>query len=358
MHLTVSLSLPSISNALASLHSRSNLVAVLVDLFSVDALEFGKKLNISSHVLFASSCINLSILLYLPTLDEILSSKKGDLSQPVKLPGLHNAEAIAMSTAEELETEVLKTVPEINPNLPVFPVGPIIQAGSTTRASGPGSECLEWLDRQPKNSVLYVCFGSGATLSFQQTTELALGLEMSGHRFLWVVRPPSGSSISTYLSAQKDESDPLKFLPDGFVGRTKDRGFLVQSWCPQIDVMRHESTGGFLTHCGWSSTAESLVYGKPTIVWPLFADQPVNAAMLTDSLKVAIRPEADERDGIVRRGEVCRVVKCLLESEEGKGMYKRVQVIKDVVTTALGEKGSSTKNIESLVVKWMKNSRA
>ncbi|KAF7844954.1 hydroquinone glucosyltransferase-like [Senna tora] len=381
MHLTVSLSLPSFSNALTDLRSRFDLVALLVDLFSVDALEFAKKLEISSFVFFASSAANLSFLLYLPALDEILSADDGgDLSKPVKLPGssiaipakhlpdmvhdrstpyyktmlhlckgLHKADTILVNTFSELEPEAMKTFAEINPNLPVYSVGPVIQSGSTTRENGPGSECLDWLDKQPRNSVLYVCFGSGGSLSYEQTAELAWGLEMSGERFMWVVRPPSGSSISTYLSADKDRSnDPLKFLPDGFVDRVKDRGFLVQSWCPQIDVLKHEATGGFLTHCGWSSTVESLIYGKPTIAWPLFADQPVNAMMLTDVLKVAVTPKGDE-DGIVKREEVSRCVKCVLESEEGKEMYKRVQMIKDAANTALGEKGSSRKNLENVV---------
>ena len=42
--------------------------------------------------------------------------------------------------------------------------------------------------------VEYVSFGSGGTLSEEQLNELALGLELSGEKFLWVVRAPSESS--------------------------------------------------------------------------------------------------------------------------------------------------------------------
>lgn len=60
----------------------------------------------------------------------------------------------------------------------VYPVGPIVQSGSDEAS---GSTCVEWLDRR---SMVYVSFGTGSALSVEQTAELAIGLETSGHRFL------------------------------------------------------------------------------------------------------------------------------------------------------------------------------
>lgn len=51
---------------------------------------------------------------------------------------------------------------------------------------------LEWLDKQPQASVLYVAFGTIADLSTSQFIELGLGLEASDQRFIWVVRQPPG----------------------------------------------------------------------------------------------------------------------------------------------------------------------
>ena len=45
------------------------------------------------------------------------------------------------------------------------------------------STCLSWLDQQPMGSVIYVAFGSTATLSQQQFDEIALGLELIGQPF-------------------------------------------------------------------------------------------------------------------------------------------------------------------------------
>jgi hydroquinone glucosyltransferase len=58
-----------------------------------------------------------------------------------------------------------------------------------------------------------VSFGSGGTLSQNQLNELALGLELSGQKFLWVLRAPSPSA-SVYVghkSSANDDEDILKF---------------------------------------------------------------------------------------------------------------------------------------------------
>jgi hydroquinone glucosyltransferase len=121
-----------------------------------------------------------------------------------------------------------------------------------------GLKCLTWLDKQQPCSVLYVSFGSGGTLSQEQILELALGLELSNHKFLWALRAPSSSAYSAYLSAGNDV-DPLQFLPSGFLERTKEKGMVVPSWAPQIQILNHSSVGGFLSHCGWNSTLELRV---------------------------------------------------------------------------------------------------
>lgn len=77
---------------------------------------------------------------------------------------------------------------------------------------------------------------------------------------------------------------------------------MVPSWAPQAQVLAHDSTGGFVTHCGWKSTLESIVHCLPLIAWTLYAEQKMTAVMLTDDLKVAFRPQANE-NGLVGRGD-------------------------------------------------------
>ncbi|KAL7239045.1 hypothetical protein ACSBR2_005025 [Camellia fascicularis] len=71
----------------------------------------------------------------------------------------------------------------------------------------------------------------GGTLSYDQLTELAIGLEMSEQRFLWVARSPAKSASAAYFAAQS-QSNPLALLPEGFLDRTKGHGLVVPSWAP------------------------------------------------------------------------------------------------------------------------------
>jgi hydroquinone glucosyltransferase len=205
------------------------------------------------------------------------------------------------------------------------------------------------LDKQEPCSVLYVSFGSGGTLSREQIVELALGLELSNHKFLWVVRAPNSSADDAYLSAQ-DDVDPSQFLPSGFLERTKEQGMVIPSWAPQIQILSHRSVGGFLSHCGWNSILESVMHGVTIITWPLFAEQRMNAVFLSKGLKVGLRPRVHE-NGIVERVEVSKVIKCLMEGEEGRNLRKRINELKEVANSALQENGSSTKTISQLALK-------
>ncbi|RYR74783.1 hypothetical protein Ahy_A02g009499 isoform A [Arachis hypogaea] len=82
----------------------------------------------------------------------------------------------------------------------------------------------------PSKSVLYICFASGETLSQEQVNEIVFGLELSGHKFLWIVRVPNNIPSSGYVIGQKE--DPIQYLPPGFVERTKEQGLVVPSWAP------------------------------------------------------------------------------------------------------------------------------
>ncbi|XP_028787263.1 hydroquinone glucosyltransferase-like [Neltuma alba] len=382
---TVTLSLPSLRHALSSFYSATHhLVAMVVDYFSMEAIDIAKELKVKSYLLFPCSTTLLCFCLHFPELDEdheMVPTGFRDLSQPLKLPGcisfqgrdlmdpvqerssgayktiLHACkkycllDGILVNSFVDLEQGVVTALQESNQNHPlVYHVGPIIQT-RMTNINESNSECLTWLGHQPRNSVLYISFGSGGTLSKDQLDELAWGLEMSGHKFLWVLRAPSGVANSGYLSAQRD--DPLSYLPKGFLEKTNGQGFVVPSWAPQIEVLKHESTGGFLTHCGWNSTLEAMVYGKPMIVWPLFAEQRMNAVMLTEQFKVAVRPKGDEnKNGIVMREEAARVVKIVMEDDEGRELRRRIQVFKDSAAKALSEDGSCARTMSTLAQEW------
>ncbi|KAK2650105.1 hypothetical protein Ddye_017594 [Dipteronia dyeriana] len=262
------------------------------------------------------------------------------------------ADGLLINTFVDLEPEAIKSLQggyDHQPGFPpIYPIGPLVQDGSSGGANG--SECIKWLDDQARDSVLYVSFGSGGTLSQAQLIELALGLELSEQKFIWVLKSPDDKSARASFFSAQSNTDPFGFLPLGFLERTKERGLMVPSWAPQIEILSHGSSGGFLTHCGWNSTLESIVNGVPLIAWPLFAEQRTNALVLTDDLKVALRPKDDE-NGVVGREEIVKVVKGLMVGEEGDVIRDRMKLLKESAAKALSEDGTSTKAISELVVR-------
>jgi len=257
-----------------------------------------------------------------------------------------------VNTFEELENEAISALREgkINPTgadrMPRFyPVGPLISSSPVEIYK---ADCLTWLDKQVPSSVLFVSFGSGAVLSTAQITELALGLEASGHPFLWVLRSRSGTFVSIH------EEDVSHLLPQDFENRIKDRGIVVSAWAPQIPILSHPSTRGFLSHCGWNSTLESISHGVPMIAWPIFAEQKMNRLLLVNELKVAIEAKM-ESDGFVRRESVERAVRELMEESDGSmAVRERARELKEKAMTALAERGSSYKAMADAVSEWRK----
>lgn len=263
---------------------------------------------------------------------------------------LHQADGIIINSFLELESETFKAISQNGsygtskpPN--VYPIGPIIQIKPNIQNQA--CECLLWLDNQPPNSVIYISFGSGGTHSQDQINELALGLELSKYKFIWVnVRQPNNKASASYLS--NEEVDPLHFLPLGFLERTKGQGFVMCGWAPQVEVLKHDAIGAFLTHCGWNSILESIVHGVSMIAWPLFAEQRSNAELVTNGLKIAMRPKYDSK-GIVVKEEVVNVIKGVMESEE---IGRRIKELQKLANCAMMEDGSSMKTLSMLALKW------
>ena len=48
-------------------------------------------------------------------------------------------------------------------------------------------------------------------------------------------------------------------------------------WAPQMQILKHPATGGFLSHCGWNSILETVCAGVPILAWPSAAEQHLNA---------------------------------------------------------------------------------
>ncbi|TKY45711.1 7-deoxyloganetin glucosyltransferase [Spatholobus suberectus] len=221
------------------------------------------------------------------------------------------ASAIILPTFDALEHDVLNALSTMFPKL--YTIGPLELLLDQTSESifdsikcnlwKEESECLKWLDSEEPNSVLYVNFGSVIVMRHHQLVELAWGLSNSKKKFLWVIRPDLVEGEAS-------------ILPPEIVAETKGRGLLV-GWCPQDQVLKHPAVAGFLTHCGWNSTLESITNGM----------------------------DSDN----VTRDEVEKLVKELLEGEKGKEMKKKAIEWKKMAEEATNTNGSSFLNLEKLV---------
>ncbi|KAI3978775.1 hypothetical protein MKX01_015950, partial [Papaver californicum] len=108
----------------------------------------------------------------------------------------------------------------------VYPVGPLVKPPLEKLKD----EYITWLNQQPKDSVLYVSFSSGESLSVEQTAELAWGLELSRKRFIWVVRKLIEADVSSiFFSVENEENNPDEYLPHEFQRRINDVGLVIPS---------------------------------------------------------------------------------------------------------------------------------
>lgn len=275
---------------------------------------------------------------------------------------LPNSKGFIVNTFEALESQAIKAITDGTCVLdggtpPIYHIGPLI-TDSKVRAIGYedlSTECSTWLDAQPSQSVVFLCFGSKGVLSEVQLKELAMGLERSSHRFLWVVRNPKNLEMIPDLEV---------LLPKGFLERTKDRGLVVKSWAPQSAILSHESVGGFVTHCGWNSVVEAVSYGVPMVAWPLYAEQKMNSVVLVEEMRLAIALEkvaesssslssssSSTKEEMVSAEELKKKVRELM-GQEGQGLRERSLAMKSMAMAAWSMDGSSLSSLSKMVASW------
>jgi len=213
-----------------------------------------------------------------------------------------------------------------------LPIGPLMESDTNKNSFWEeDTTCLDWLDQQPPQSVVYVSFGSIAKLEPNQFKELALGLDLLKRPFLWVVRP-------------SNDNDNNHAYPDEFHG---SKGKIV-NWAPQRKILNHPAIVCFISHCGWNSTIEGVCSGIPFLCWPFFSDQFVNRSYICDVWKVGLKLDNDE-NGLILKGEIRKKLDQLLQNEDIKA---RSLKLKESVDNSV-EGGLSSKNLEQFI-NWAK----
>ncbi|CAL9092245.1 unnamed protein product, partial [Musa acuminata var. zebrina] len=244
---------------------------------------------------------------------------------------------VLVNTFDELESDALVATGKMK----LIPIGPTVPSAlleGTEVARGTGStgvdlfkldekQYMEWLDSKPEKSVVYVSFGSLAVIKKRQAEEIVRGLKESGRPYLWVLKKENRRELE---------------------GEVEEEGGMVVEWCSQVRVLSHPAVGCFVTHCGWNSTVESIVCGVPTVAAPQWSDQSTNAR-LVELWGTGLRGELDG-EGVLEGKELSRCVETVMGGgETGKEIRRRAEMWKEKAREAVGEGGSSDRNLRAFV---------
>ncbi|XP_074380938.1 nuatigenin 3-beta-glucosyltransferase-like [Apium graveolens] len=350
---------------------------IFSDMFYPWTADLADELNIPRLMFYPSSflyhCVTHSLSVYaphdnvesetdtflVPNLPDKIEMKRCQLQEHVKVKTRFGELIKAIKESEqksyglvhhtfyELEPAYADHYGEIK-NCKFWHIGPIFQffkkAETFSTSSSEQHYSLSWLDTQNPGSVLYICFGSMVRFSDAQLTEIALALEASKIQFIWVVR--------------KSVDNQEKWLPSGFEQRIlkNNKGLIVREWVPQVKILDHPSTGGFLTHCGWNSVLEAVVAGVPLVTWPLFAEHFYNEK-LVELLRVGVRVGADVWNSgfeitspLVRRELIQNALAKLMDgSDESSMIRRRAEEIGVLARSAVLDGGSSSNQLSGLI---------
>lgn len=368
---------PLVRDAVAQRRSSDSvrLAGLVIDMFCTPMIDVADEFGLPSYLFFTSSFAFLGFLLRLRSLHDDESVDVSELkgsdaeldvpsfvnSVPVRvLPSVlqdkesggidvtlfhvrrfREVKGFLVNSFMQLESHAINSfrMSASAPLPPVHPVGPILGTQIESGGAQQNDDVLiNWLDDQPPLSVVFLCFGTRGSFDVDQVREIALALERGGHRFIWSLRkpPPKGKIDfpSDYINF--DEVLPKRFLDETFkIGK-------VIGWAPQRVILAHPAIGGFVSHCGWNSILESIWYGVPIAVWPIYAEQQLNAFQIVRDLGLAAEIKLDYHDtdrNLVSAQEIERGIKCVMDGNSE--LREKVKDMKEKSREAVMDGGSS-----------------
>ncbi|CAF0864046.1 unnamed protein product [Adineta steineri] len=172
----------------------------------------------------------------------------------------HQANGFICNSLKEFDEKYIEQFYRSSGNLaPIRFIGPLI-FNSQQSIENNSKDIIDWLDKQPISSVIYISFGSVARLP--STTIDIVARALSHHSFIW--------SLKTKTS-----------LPSSLNNLDSNRQLILE-WTPQRAILSHPSVAFFFSNGGWNSLLESMLNGKPILVWPFFGDQFDNALQVIE----------------------------------------------------------------------------
>ncbi|CAG5129675.1 unnamed protein product [Candidula unifasciata] len=137
---------------------------------------------------------------------------------------------------------------------PTLPNTKLIGGSSPSLAKPLTGELLKFVN-ESKNGIIVMTFGGTVVnLPPHFTSKMASAFKQLDLRVVWRVNMTS--------------PDPKQIL--------------TSTWIPQNDLLGHEKTKLFVSHCGKNGQYEALYHGVPILCMPIFGDQYYNAERVAD----------------------------------------------------------------------------
>ncbi|XP_038694865.1 UDP-glycosyltransferase 13-like isoform X2 [Tripterygium wilfordii] len=356
-----------LSSLLSSLHPRPS--ALVFDMLVASSITpVAADLDLPNYMLFTSSAKMFSLFAYLPSNPDLAQSSEIRIPGIVPIPRswipppllnpdslfskifmgdgkeVVNVKGVLINTFEGLESDTLDALTggKVVSGLSPLSTVQLLPCEFERRESGAQ---LEWLNEQETESVVFVSFGSRTALSRDQIRELGEGLVKSGYKFLWVLKDKI---------VDKEEEESLdQVLGHELLEKVKEKGLVVKEWADQGEILSHKAVGGFVSHCGWNSVAESAWTGVRMLAWPQHGDQKINADVVERSgLGLWVKDWGWSGEEVVKGDDIAERIKEMMGSEQLKLQAKRVG---EEARKAVGAGGSCENALKLLIREWKNN---
>ncbi|XP_009605747.2 probable UDP-glucosyl transferase 73B6 [Nicotiana tomentosiformis] len=262
--------------------------------------------------------------------------------KPRWLDEVEGSIALLINTCHDLEGPFIDYVAN-QIEKPIWCVGPLLpetywkstsssilhdhEVRSNRQSNFTEEEVMQWLNSKSQGSVIYVSFGSEVGPSLVEYAQLADALEASNHPFIWVIQAGSGRHCpppGLFGDGQQEEG----YYPHGLDERIGNKGLIIKGWAPQLLILSHPSTGGFLSHCGWNSTMEAIGRGIPILAWPIRGDQFHDAKLVANYLKMGhMILLGDEPGEMVKKDDIVQGIDKMMKDE---GVHKQAMALRSI----------------------------
>ncbi|KAE8703804.1 hypothetical protein F3Y22_tig00110462pilonHSYRG00109 [Hibiscus syriacus] len=274
-------SLPSLRSSIAAMKFRPS--ALIVDLFGADAFEIAEEFGMLKYVFNTTNAWYLAAIFRSSRFDgKFILENHVKGQKPLEIPSCNSLSF--EDTPESLHNIDSVDRPKFHGAKMINSRGILINTWEDLESST--IEALR--DNKYLGTLLKVPIYPMEPLRGdsirKQMTELAWGLEQSQQKFIWVVRPPSINAVGAYFS----------------IGNMK--GMSLRITCHK-----------------------SIMKGVPMIAWPLYAEQKMNAKMLTEDFEIDVRPNVSTTEERVGRGEIKNMVRTIMADRKFKYGINRHQ---------------------------------